>query len=97
MLGDSIGNPRPLRPQSALCIRAPTTGIQTVTLASSIEAATPANLLSRKQGLIERLHEDPGPHERNEIERLLADIDQALDVFDQCGPGQKRTLSGRNA
>ena len=68
-----------------------------MTLASSIEAATPANLLARKQGLIERLHEDPGPHERNEIERLLADIDQALDVFDQGGPGQKRTLSGRDA
>ena len=66
-------------------------------LAPSLEATTPANLLSRKQGLIERLHEHPGPHERNEIERLLADIDQALDVFDQGGPGQKRTLPGRDA
>jgi hypothetical protein len=68
-----------------------------LTLAPSIAATTPASLLARKQGLIERLHEDPGPHERSEIERLLADIDQALDVFDQGGPGRKRTLSGRNA
>ena len=67
-----------------------------MTLASSIEAATPANLLSRKQGLIERLHADPGPHERDEIERLLADIDQALDVFDQGGSGQKPRPSARH-
>jgi hypothetical protein len=67
-----------------------------VTLASSIEAKTPASLLARKQGLIERLHEDPGPHERNEIERLLADIDQALDVFDQGVPGRKPQPSARN-
>jgi hypothetical protein len=67
-----------------------------VTLASSIEATTPANLLSRKQGLIERLHAGPGPLERDEIERLLADIDQALDVFDQGGSGQKPRPSARN-
>jgi hypothetical protein len=67
-----------------------------VTLASSIETRTPANLLSRKQGLIERLHADPGPHERDEIERLLADIDQALDMFDQGGSGQKPRPSARN-
>ena len=67
-----------------------------MTLASSIETSTPANLLSRKQGLIERLHADPGPHERDEIERLLADIDQALDVFDQGGFGQKLLPSARD-
>jgi hypothetical protein len=67
-----------------------------VSLASSIEAMTPANLLSRKQGLIERLHADPGPLERDEIERLLADIDQALDVFDQGGSGYKPRPSARD-
>ena len=67
-----------------------------MTLASSIEAPTPANLLSRKQGLIERLHAGPGPLERDEIERLLADIDQALDLFDLGGSGQKPGPSARN-
>ena len=61
------------------------------------QATTPASLLARKQGLIERLHEDPGQHERDEIERLLADIDQALDIFDQGGPRQKPPPSARNA
>jgi hypothetical protein len=32
---------------------------------------TVANLLARKQQLLERLQERPGPHERDEIERLL--------------------------
>ena len=40
---------------------------------------TAAKLLARKQSLLERLQENPGPHERYEIKRLLADIDRALD------------------
>ncbi len=32
---------------------------------------TVAKLLARKQQLVERLKEDPGPHECDEIERLL--------------------------
>ena len=67
-----------------------------MTLAPLPQATTPASLLARKQGLIERLHADPGPHERDEIERLLADIDQALDVFDQGGSGQKPQPSAHN-
>jgi len=43
-----------------------------------------AKLLARKQQLVERLQqEDLGPHERDEIERLLAEIDTALDLFDE--------------
>jgi hypothetical protein len=49
---------------------------------------TVANLLARKQQLLGRLQEDPGPHERNEIERLVAQIDIALDLLDQTGPGE---------
>jgi hypothetical protein len=39
---------------------------------------TAAKLLARKQQLLERLQESSGPHEREEIERLLAKIDAAL-------------------
>jgi hypothetical protein len=44
---------------------------------------TVANLLVRKQQLLERLHEGPGPHERDEIERLLAQIHSALNLLDE--------------
>jgi hypothetical protein len=44
---------------------------------------TIANLLAQKQRLLERLQEDPGPHEREEIERLLAEIDAALNQLDE--------------
>jgi hypothetical protein len=47
---------------------------------------TPAELLARKQQLIERLQEAPGPHERDEIERLLAMIDDALNWLDEAPP-----------
>jgi hypothetical protein len=36
---------------------------------------TAAKLLTRKQQLLERLQENPGPYERDEIEHLLAEID----------------------
>ena len=49
---------------------------------------TAANLLARKQALLERLQEDPGPNEREEIERLLAEIDAALNLLDQTQPGE---------
>ncbi len=51
---------------------------------------TVANLLARKQMLLERLLENPGPRERDEIERLLGQIDTALDLLDQTGPGKTR-------
>jgi len=50
---------------------------------------TAAKLLVRKQQLLERLQEGLGPHERDEIERLLAEIDRALGF----GRGSR---SGRN-
>jgi hypothetical protein len=43
-----------------------------------------AKLLAQKHELIERLHEDPGPEERNQIERLLEQIDAALDSLDNA-------------
>jgi hypothetical protein len=50
---------------------------------------TVARLLARKQQLLERLQESPGQHERDEIKRLLAEIDSALDSLEEAGP--KRT------
>jgi hypothetical protein len=44
-------------------------------------------LLAQKQELIARLqHEDIGPEERDEIERLLEKIETALDLLDKAGP-----------
>jgi hypothetical protein len=49
---------------------------------------TVAKLLARKQRLIERLQEGPGPHEREEIEHLLVEIDAMLDLLDEAGPAE---------
>ncbi len=49
---------------------------------------TLAKLLARKQQLVDRLQEDPGPHERDEIERLLTEINEALNLLDDTGPGK---------
>ncbi len=43
---------------------------------------TLAKLLARKQKLIERLQENPGHNERDEIERLIAQINTALDLLE---------------
>ncbi len=51
---------------------------------------TAARLLARRQRLLERMAEDPGPHERDEIERQLAEIDAALNDLDQAGPGRSK-------
>jgi DNA-binding MarR family transcriptional regulator len=48
---------------------------------------TLARLLAKKQELIERLQEGPGPEEREQIERLLEHINAALDSLDEAGPG----------
>jgi hypothetical protein len=50
---------------------------------------TIAKLLAQKQLLLERLQEDPGPHVREEIERLLAEIDAELNQLDE--------MAGRDA
>jgi hypothetical protein len=47
---------------------------------------TLVKLLAQKQQLIERLQGDPGPEERDEIERLLEKIDTALNLLDEAGP-----------
>jgi hypothetical protein len=52
---------------------------------------TVPNLLARKQQLLERLEEDPGPNEREEIERLLEQIDTALDLLDEPGETSDET------
>ena len=49
---------------------------------------TLAKLLARKQQLLERLQENPGQHERDEIERQLEEIDTALNFLDGAGPGK---------
>lgn len=48
---------------------------------------TVARLLARRQDLFDRLRQDPGPHEREEIERLIAQIDTALALLKDAGPG----------
>jgi len=52
--------------------------------------STVAKLLARKEGLLERLESDPGPNEREEIERLLAQIETALSLL---GPGDAAASS----
>ncbi len=47
---------------------------------------TLARLLERKQRLLDRLGEAPAAHERDEIERQLAKIEEALDLLDEAGP-----------
>jgi DNA-binding MarR family transcriptional regulator len=48
---------------------------------------TLAKLLQQKQQLIERLQEEPGPEEREQIEQLLAKINRTLDLLDGAGTG----------
>ncbi|WP_375157875.1 hypothetical protein [Bradyrhizobium sp. RDT46] len=48
--------------------------------------STVHNLLAQKQQLLERLESDPGPNEREEIERLLAKIETALTLLGPDGP-----------
>ncbi len=44
---------------------------------------TIAKLLARKQRLLELLREQPGPAEELAIERQLAEINHALDLFER--------------
>jgi len=52
---------------------------------------TIAKLLAQKQQLLEQLNEGAGPHEREEIERLLVEIEDALNLLDEAGPGDKES------
>ena len=50
---------------------------------------TVEELLARKQLVQERLQEaDLGPNERDQIERLLAQIDTALNLIEERGPAE---------
>lgn len=54
--------------------------------------STVAKLLARKQALLERLESEPGPNEREEIERLLAKVETALSLLeprDAASPGDE--------
>ena len=44
--------------------------------------STIANLLARKQELLERLRGDPGSHERDQIKRLIEQVDTALNLLE---------------
>jgi hypothetical protein len=48
-----------------------------------------AELLARKQQLLERLQADPDSQERDEIERLLGEINFTLELLDE--PGESRS------
>ncbi|WP_314956305.1 hypothetical protein [Bradyrhizobium cosmicum] len=48
---------------------------------------TVVSLLARRQQLLERLRETPGQNERDEIQRLLEQVDAALDLFERARPG----------
>jgi hypothetical protein len=48
--------------------------------------STVAKLLAQKQELMEQLENDPGPNEREEIERILAKIETALSLLDAEDP-----------
>jgi hypothetical protein len=45
-------------------------------------------LLARKQLLLERLQQEPGPNERDELERQIAEIDELLDYLEKWRPGE---------
>jgi hypothetical protein len=47
---------------------------------------TVEKLLARKQRLLERMQEEMGPHEREELQRQLQQIDIALDLLGEPVP-----------
>ncbi|MBR0946475.1 MULTISPECIES: hypothetical protein [Bradyrhizobium] len=53
--------------------------------------STLAKLLARKQALLERLESHSGPNEREEIERLLVQIETALSLLAPRDPAAPAT------
>jgi hypothetical protein len=53
--------------------------------AGIIRMTTAATLLGRKRQLLRRLQEDLAQDERDEIDRLLAEIDITLNFLEECG------------
>ena len=67
--------------------RAPSACLRTGLFDEQQQAMTTiANLLARKQQLLDRLQENPEPSEREEYERVLAKIEIALNLLDKTGP-----------
>lgn len=56
--------------------------------------STVAKLLARKERLLEQLETDPGPNEREEIQRLLAQIETALSLLEP-GDATRRVIRAR--
>lgn len=57
-----------------------------------VRVSTVAKLLARKERLLEQLESNPGPNEREEIERLLAQIETALSLLaagDAAAPNEE--------
>jgi hypothetical protein len=52
---------------------------------------TAATLLDRKRQLLGRLQEDPAQDERDEIERLLAEIDLGLNFLEESGLDERNS------
>jgi hypothetical protein len=75
--------------------RRPSNG--TLTRGGGVTCTTLARRFARKQQLLERLQEDPGPQERDEIGRLFVQIDAALDLVDEAGPDTTAREAIRNA
>ena len=46
-----------------------------------------AKLLTRKQQLVEAIQDDPGPEERDHLERQLVQINETLNELDGEAPG----------
>ena len=53
---------------------------------------TIAKLHGRKQLLLERLQENPDPHERGETVRLLMQVETALDLVEETGPAKTERI-----
>jgi hypothetical protein len=53
-------------------------------LAGIVRMTTAAKLLARKRQLIDRLHKNPEPGERRQIDRFLAKIDTALSFLEEA-------------
>ncbi len=62
------------------------------TVAKLLEMTTVAKLLGRKQRLLERLQENPDPHERGETVRLLMQVETALDLVEETGPSKTERI-----
>jgi hypothetical protein len=78
--------PRSERPAQPVGLAPPLGAAPSPRRIESIAMSTIEKLLAQKQQLMEQFARDPGPNEREEIERLLAKIDTALTLLDPNDP-----------